>query len=329
MICPRCGREISDTETLCPYCMQIIDHNVEINDYRKDGFLQIQVKNEEDTSAAINYTPKYFEVSEFQIFVIAIVFILIVSAFTLFSLKFVQKTNPEYNKDYNEPEIVTLPPETEPETETQPETIRNDVKNLSIDNLIGGWRYIDDIESPDYAIPYITFAEDNIAQQNYGSMTKVGKYKDVSTKHRKLVYIAIENVLKGRFEYNVTGNSKDGYTLTLKNTVDDSVYTLVSATAKTSVLKPDENAKLDRNLFGYWLSEDKKSYKFYRNGTLVRYTDGTTTQAVWAVDEPGILTIKYRKDVIKTINVEYFFSDDLVVINGTEYAKQNRSAKTE
>lgn len=95
MICPRCGNEISDTETICQFCHQEINRNLEFNDFRHDGFVQIRNKDDAKTTEPINYTPKYFNIAEFNIFVIAIVFILGVSVFTLFSLRFVQqKFNP-------------------------------------------------------------------------------------------------------------------------------------------------------------------------------------------------------------------------------------------
>lgn len=35
MNCPRCGRDISDFEKLCPYCHEIINTTMEFNDYKK------------------------------------------------------------------------------------------------------------------------------------------------------------------------------------------------------------------------------------------------------------------------------------------------------
>lgn len=318
MICPRCGQVISDTETICPFCYQDIDRNIEFNDFRKDGFVEIRSKNEADTSESINYTPKYFNIAEFNIFVIAIVFILVVSLFTVFSLKFVQSTHVEYVPEYH---VTTSP--TEPET--QETTVKNTVKKVTIKNLLGSWKIKGSEESETGAIPYYSFAKDGVAQENYGSITSTGTYKDLSEDNKNIVYILIDNGIKGTYYFDVTGNKDDGYTLTLRNIESGSEYQLVSATAKAKKLTPTEDLKLDKKLFGYWLSEDEeKSYRFGEDGIVFRVTGGTTTEGVWSVTDKNVITIQYMKDAVKSVTLDYILKDGKLYITETEYTKQNQ-----
>ena len=66
MICPRCAKEIPDNETICPFCMQEINRDMEFNDFREDGFVQIQAKGDSDFADSENYKPKYFDISEYS-----------------------------------------------------------------------------------------------------------------------------------------------------------------------------------------------------------------------------------------------------------------------
>lgn len=316
MICPRCGEVISDSETLCPFCLQDIDLNVEFNDYRKDGFVQIQTKNEADTSEPINYTPKYFNIAEFNIFVIAIVFVLVVSVFTVFSLRFVQKTHVDYVKPY---EVTTAPTE----KPTEAPTTENTVKKVTIKNLLGSWTIKGSVDTPDTAIPYYTFTDSGVVQENYGSITSTGVYKDLSEDDDHSVYIMVDNGFSGTYRYNVTGNKHDGYTLTLEDINTKAAYTLVTAVAKSKKLTPEDNPKIDMKLVGYWLSADKdKDYRFHSDGSVSRRTGETVTEGIWSVTGKNVITIQYMKETLKSVTLDYIINGKELMITNTTYKKQ-------
>ncbi|MCH5299474.1 MAG: hypothetical protein J1E96_06915 [Ruminococcus sp.] len=325
MICPRCGKDISDSETICPFCYQGINRNIDFNDYRQDGFVQIQTKENADPSEPINYAPKYFNISQFNVFVVAIVFILGVAAFTVFSLNFVQNNESRLEPTENVTEYVVVPtePPTTPEV-TEPPTVKNTVKSFSIKNLYGSWKMADAVEQEGLAIPYFTFFSDGVAQENYGSIVYGGLFKDESNEKKHSVYIELEGNLDGLFEFELTGNSKDGYTLTLtKNS--GAQYKLVKVkNPKSYSLSTMKDYKIDKDLIGVWKSKDgDKDYRFNKNGTLVRNTGYTTMNTVWTIDDGGQITLKYMRDHIITLRLNYTMSNDKkrIKINNVIYYK--------
>lgn len=325
MICPRCGKTISDSETLCPFCHQEIDRNVDFNDFRQDGFVQIQLKENADPSEPINYAPKYFNVSQFNIFVIAIVFILGVAVFTLFSLNFVQNNTSRLEPTENVTEYVvasTAPPVEQEETE--PTTIKNEVKSFSVKNLYGSWKREGSVEQEGIAIPYFTFFSDGIVQENYGSIVYGGLFRDESTDKEHTVYVELEGNLDGLFNFDITGNSKDGYTLTL-TTKSGLQHKLVKVKdPKSYSLSTIKDYAINKDLIGVWTSKDgDKDYRFYKDGTLVRNTGYTTMNAVWTIDDGGQITLKYMKEQVVTLRLNYIMSKDKkrIKINNVIYYK--------
>lgn len=319
MICPRCGETIDDIETICPFCLQDIDKSAEFNDYRKDGFVQIQHKNEADTSEPINYMPKYFNIAEFNIFVFAVIFVLAVSVMTVFSLRFVQKSAVEYVPAYIVKTEVTT--ETQP---TQPET-EKDVKKYTIKNMVGSWKIKGAEETKNTAIPYYSFTQDGIAQENYGSVTATGEYKDLSKGNKKIVYISIDNSFAGTFNFKFTSDNKGDYTLVLKDIGSARTYELVKAEAKAKKISPSSDFKTDKKLVGYWLNKDSdKSYEFNFDGTATRVTGGTSTDCTWTVSSEGVITIKYMKNEVKSINLDYIIKKNKLYINKTSYVKTEK-----
>lgn len=322
MICPRCGKEIDDSETLCPFCMHEIDKNVEFNDFRKDGYVQLQAKDGVEKPETLSVKPKYFKLAEFNIFVIAIVYILFISAFTVFSLRYIQKTHVDYVKPYHIKQTVETPDEEPTEKE-----IRNDVKSYSVKDIIGSWCLESDSGSTG-PVPYYTFTSDGVAQENYGSIVTVGDYKDVSGKKKKKIYINLDSTLKGVFEYILSGNEQDGYRLELISEESEIGYILVRAEAKAWDVKPPDKPKLNKKLIGKWFTKDKdKGYVFSKNGTFKRVTGQTVTKGSWSVKSDSVFTVKYVREQLTNRDISYLFnSKNTVIINGVEYF--NFSGKT-
>ncbi len=326
MICPRCGKEISDTETICPFCYQEINKNVEFNDFRQDGFVQMRTKDGADTSEPINYAPKYFNISQFNIFVIAIVFILGIAVFTLFSLRFVQSNYSIIEPTEHVTEYVTsttVPPTTAKITE--PTTVKNTLKSFSVKDLYGSWKMSDAVEQEEVAIPYYTFYSDGVAQVNYGSVVYGGLFRDESSDDEHTVYIAIESNLDGLFDFKIKGNPKDGYTLTLKSKMGRTYSLTKVANPKSYSLGTIENYKINKDLIGVWTSKDKdKDYRFYKDGTLERNTGYTTMKAVWTIDGDEQITVKYMSNRIVTVRLIYNMSKDKkrIKINNVVYYKK-------
>ncbi len=320
MICPRCGKEIPDTETLCPFCMQEINRNMEFNDFKEDGFVQIRPKDDSVSTGPENYKPKYFDISEYNIFAIAIIFVLCVSLFTIFSLRFVQKRNKLFI-----PKYVSTQPTTET-TEPTTETV-NTVKKFSVKDLIGSWKLEGDEDTDYSAIPYYVFKGKDSLAEYYGSIVVKGTFVDISDGDNKGIYLSIDSNLKGAYDYKIVGNKKDGNTLILTNRTNGGVYHFVKATAKMKKLEVIPKHKLDKGIIGSWYTEDKKkAYKFTSKGTLKRITGNTTTYGVWTVAKKKEITIKYMKNEIKTVIVPYNIvkKDKQLMVNGTLYYKAKK-----
>ena len=299
--------------------MQEIDHNFEFNDFREDGFVQLKLKENTPSSQPQSYKPKYFDISEYNIFVIAIVFVLCVSLFTIFSLKFVQK-----RAKIIVPKYVSTEPVTEATTATEP-TTANTVKSYGLEDLIGSWKFAGDEEDKYTAIPYYTFKEDGYLRENYGSMVTEGSYVDLSKGKDKAVYLSLDSNMKGGYDFELVGNKDSGYALILTHQSSGAEYTLVKADAKMKKLTPIPNCKLDKSIIGTWYTKEKdKAYKFTDKGTLKRITGKITTYAVWTIEKKGEITIKYMKDEIKTVVVPYklLIKNKKLMVNGTIYYKK-------
>lgn len=320
MICPRCGKEIPDEETLCPFCMQEIDKNMEFNDFREDGFVQIQSKGELNSNEPVSYKPRYFDINEYNIFVIAVIFVLAISLFTVFSLRFVQKRHSSYV-----PKYVSTEPVTEEETEPTTVPIKNTVKNLSIKNLIGSWKLEEEDDTDYSAIPYFTFSENGYFQENYGSIIVKGSYKNISDKNDPGVYISVNSTIKGAYDFDVKGNKKDGYTLTLTDRETGEISTFENSEAKMKKLGTIKGYHVDNRLLGTWYTKDKKkAYKFVKNGRIKRVSNDVITYGVYTVDRKNTVVIKYIKEEIKTVELDYYLESNgkTLIINDTKYKKQ-------
>ena len=307
MNCPRCGRDIPEHEKLCPYCHEIISSTIGVNNYKKDGFIQLKKNADGEDDEQLILKPKedrvtYFKISEMNIFVVAIVFILIVAVITIFGLKALQSFSNDTPQEIFVPAYTT--PTTEPVTE---KVIENTVKDVSIKNLYGSWKSEKTQESEGHAIPYFSFGEAGAAQYNYGSLTIKGNYKDFSKDKKNLVYIEIEEKLSGLYSFDVTGNETDGYTLTLVNTETRTKITFVT----------------DKDIVGVWKSEDKtKSYTFTKDGRLSRVISNQIMDGVWSCSDKGVLEVKYMEYSVRTIYLKYTIFEDKLIVNNTIYYKE-------
>ena len=323
MICPRCGKEVPDNETICPFCFQLLNNNMEFNNFRKDGFIALKKKeNNGEKTETSNFAPKYFRLNELNIFVIAIVFVLSVGLLTVFGLKLLQTIT---NADSLVPplpttEYVTTEPTTEEPTEA---TIKNTVKDVSIKNVYGSWRMAADEESASHAIPYFSFSSDGKAQQNLGSITRTGEFKDLSNKKDNVIYIKISGALTGTFNFDVTGNSKDGYSLVLSSINTYTEHYLTSTTAKFYNPTPIQNFKMDKGILGKWVNDDEsRVYKFTDDGRMSCTKDNTTIDGVWSIYEDNKITVQYLERTMETIELDYKLAKGHLIINDNIYTKE-------
>ncbi len=321
MICPRCGKDIPDIETICPYCFESVNDNLEFNNFRKDGFVTLKEKKllSPEEKLLKHNSPKYFNVTELNIFVVAIVFVLIVSVATVFGLKFLQyMAGPEivdtvYVTEY----IPTKPPE------TTSHVVKNNVKSFSVEDLYGSWKNQNDKESQDTAIPYYIFREDSTATVYLGSMIYSGNFEDLSEGKKHRINIRVDSTdITGTYDYKITGNKSDGYTLELSSVSSGSVRKLVKATAKTYSLDTIPNSKISKELCGKWMTKNgEQAYIFRSNGRMTRIVENVTLEGVWTYKDETI-TVKYMKNNVETIELNYDIVKDHLVINDSVYYKQ-------
>lgn len=211
------------------------------------------------------------------------------------------------------------------ETKKYPEETEPEIENISIKDIIGSWKIIGAEETSATAIPYYTFAQDGVAQENYGSITAAGSYKDISNKSKKLVFISIDNSFTGTFEYKLRGKNKSDCTLILKENSTAATYVLVKTEAKEKKLSPLDDFKSDKKLIGYWNNKkENESYEFKSDGTAVRVSGDTTTDCVWTVSYKNVIEIRYMKDEVKSLNLDYKIKNDKLIINNVKYVKTEK-----
>lgn len=319
MVCSRCGKEIPDEETICPFCFEIINEDLEFNNYKKDGFVALRKKENPADTTAKHTAPKYFNMTEMNIFVVAIVFVLVVSVATLFGLNLLQNLTEAKIMETIKPVTVYVTKETVAPTEPP---IKNALKNVSIKNLYGSWKYKDNKETPNAAIPYFSFIRGGIVQVNLGSVEYTGEFEDVSQGKKHNIFINIDSFFKGTYKFVVKGNEDDGYRLTLTHQSGNKLE-FESATAKTNNLTAIPNNKVDKELIGLWLNKNgDKSYKFTSDGRMVRTMDNMTLNCVWTIYDKGVITVKYMRYLVESENLNYKIVNDQLIINDTIYYKQ-------
>lgn len=317
MICPRCGKDIPDIDEICPYCLERVSNSFEVNNFRKDGFVTLQEK--ENANAPKHSAPKYFNLIELNIFVIGIIFILIIAVITVFGLKVLQSIG-ESNA-VETAEVTQYVATAQPESTAPP--VKNTVKSFSVENLYGSWRNEAVEESPDSPVPYYTFSDDGSAVVYFGSMTYNGSFEDLSQGKEHIINIRIDSMLTGTFSFNITGNKKDGYTLELTSVNSSVNYKLVSATAKTYKLDTMPDFRTDKNLVGKWTDKSgERSYTFTKDGKMKRFADNISASGVWTISGKDKITIKYMKGSVETIELYYSIVKEQLVINDTVYYKE-------
>lgn len=327
MKCPRCKNEITVGDKLCPFCHEILDNLMEFNDYKKDGFLQLKKLSDGENDKLV-LKPKenkitYFKLSEMNVFVVSVIFILLVGVITIFGLKALQT----WSNDT--PAEIIVPVYTTPVTEAPTEaTIKNTVTDVSIKDFYGSWKLKSSEEKKGHAIPYYSFDKSGVAQYNYGSLAVVGKFKDFSDKKDNIVYIAVEDKLNGIFRFGVTGNKKDGYTLTLVNVENDMVYTYITAEAKSYKLDTIEDFQINKNLVGRWENDESdKNYVFTADGRFSRRMGTQKLDGVWSCLSDNLLEMKYMEYSVRTINLKYTVFEGNLVINNVVYYKVEEEDK--
>lgn len=319
MKCPRCLNEIPDNETICTFCSEKINTDMEINDYVEDGFIQLQTKSDDnlDKNKHTDINNRYIKTPQVNIFVISFVFLLVVAVATIFGFKALQ----HFTKDTPADEVY---PVYQPTLHTEPvqaET-KNTVKNISIKNIYGSWKFKGIKEQNNYAIQYFSFAKDGAAQYDYGSCTVLGYFEDYSDKKDNRVYIELDGQLNGVFKFNVKGNEKDGYELILKNLQSGYNLKFESTTAKTYKLNTIKDYKIDKNIIGEWSNKDNtKSYTFTKDGRFSRCMGNQIRRGVWSQINEEMLTLRYMDSHIRTTNIQYSFFDDTLIINNVIYKK--------
>ena len=321
MLCPRCNREIDEKETLCPYCRSDISVDVEYNDFEKDGFLHIKVKDTdeegfENTKEKIK-KEKYLNLSYLNVVIICFVFLLIVAVLTVFGARFMKYANNDTVADVSVPVYVPKDP-----TEETTVKIKNEVEDVSIENIYGSWKVKGTKKGDKYAIPYYSFAENGVIQYDHGSFSVTGYFEDYSNEDRNIVYIELEERLNGLFYFNVEGNEKDGYELKLKNFQTGTVEYFETAKAKTYEVKPIDKFKIDKKIIGKWESKDgKKTYEFSEDGKFIRIMGDQMMSGVWTKSDKTTLQLKYMETVVASVYIKYNIYDDVLIINNVMYFK--------
>lgn len=261
--------------------------------------------------------PKYFRHTDLTIIVIAIIIVLASSAATLFAVKLLQgNSNQQPAID-----VTAYSPETTAPS-TQEPTVKNTLKDPTVEDLYGSWKFETDREEDGKAIPYYTFFENGNVQENYGSMLVKGTFLDVSKSNEDMIFVDIDSTLDGIFYFDIKGNKDDGYTLKLTNSVNGILYVLKSTTAKSYTLDSIPKFKTDKKILGNWINEDgTKTYTFNKNGSLSRTVGSVTTTGVWSIDDKHTITIKYMREAVNTTTVNYAFNKNKLIVNNVIYTK--------
>ncbi len=318
MICPRCSNEILENETICPFCHAEVSSDMEFNDFKEDGFVRIKNKN---SSAIYTKTEdnKYMSVTR-NLIVVSVIFLLTIAAITIFSFKALQ-----YFTNDTPADIVVTPYVPQKNSSNNKETIKNTIKKVSIENLYGSWKSIDSSKQKKFAVPYFSFAKDGAAQYDYGSLTIHGYFEDFSSKNKNMIYLEIENQLCGLHIFDVTGNPKDGYHLTLKNINNGMTYYFETAEAKTYKLNAAEDYVTDKKIIGKWVSRDgERTYEFTNDGHFIRQIHDQVMKGVWTKSKKydDTLDLKYMERSIVNVHIGYAFFDDMLIINDMMYYKK-------
>ncbi len=321
MICPKCGKTIPDNKTVCPYCQNDIVDNLEFNDYKSDGFVHLQPKE-----YAANSTTKSKQkqkskkqqnekkMSEANIFIVAIAFIALIALITIFGIK---------NLRNNAEQSVIYTVNTAQTTSTEEvATTKNDVTDLDFSNLDGIWMRVKDQNKSTY-VPYFTFSDNSLSIE-CGTMKAKSTVIDMTTEEEHKIFISSNNVIAGYFYYDVTGNSNDGYTLSLTSVGSTSAIEFVKVNeTKLKEVEPPEKKVIDKNLVGMWSHTDNMYYDFNSDGTFSRYNDGLYLNGIWTLADENTLKLTYTEKKETNKYLQYSIYDDKLIIAEDVYRKES------
>lgn len=180
---------------------------------------------------------------------------------------------------------------------------------------------------------YYTFDSDGTATISLGTMKMVGTYTlsngDDGVRN---IEINIPTALQGTFEYSVSGNIFTGRKMELRDTYYGMTYNFKADNFKTPDLKVDDNFKPSDKLEGKWTYNDGFniiSYEFNKDGTTtINQADILFVDGVYNYTDNKI-TIKYYASDLSTMELNYSFDGDKIVINGYAYAKDTGSSADE
>lgn len=187
--------------------------------------------------------------------------------------------------------------------------------------------------SDEVAKNYYTFEDDGTASIHLGTMKMIGTYSlSASEEGTRTVDISIPSALEGSFEYDVTGNEITGRTLTLTDTYYGQSIDLESTKLVIPEMKPDDDFKPSEKLTGRWTYDDgyyKMSYELREDGTAtVSQSDILFADGVYNYTDSTI-TIKYYTNQEVTMELNYEFADNSIIIDGIQFMKETGSSSDE
>ena len=187
--------------------------------------------------------------------------------------------------------------------------------------------------SDEVAKNYYTFEDDGTASIHLGTMKMIGTYSlSTSEEGTRTVDISIPSALEGSFEYDVTGNEITGRTLTLTDTYYGQSIDLESTKLVIPKMKPDDDFKPSEKLTGKWTYDDgyyKMSYELREDGTAtVSQSDILFADGVYNYTDSTI-TIKYYTNQEVTMELNYEFADNSIIIDGIQFMKETGSSSDE
>ncbi len=198
-------------------------------------------------------------------------------------------------------------------------------------SLVGTWiiktdASADEATKNEDSVIYYTFNGNNTASLNIGSMEVRGNwwYADengaTTDQATDTITISISYFFNGTFQYELSGNTFTGRTLTLKS--GDSSYDFESKNIPDPGLKPDDGFKVDEKLVGEWKNEATQiSYIFNADGTChINQMDTLIIDGVYSA-EKGKVDIKYIAQEEANTNIEYELKDSKLTISGLEFEK--------
>lgn len=175
---------------------------------------------------------------------------------------------------------------------------------------------------------FYVFDNSGNAELVTGTVRYKGTYSlsDTDGAKKMNLYIPVGySAIQGDFDYTLSGNIFTGKTFEISSGENDALK-LVSSALPENTLTPAKDRKTDDKIIGTWKLKDSTNnvtYTINQDGTIILQSDSMRIDGVYTIKDKAIAITYSMAGQESTMEEEYSFDGDTLLINNMGYEKAN------